>query len=152
MKKITIKLFLTFFLSFFIITFTTAQKIEVEQTSRTNSDFTTTPFQDGNQAKGMSIELDAFQMVSDGTFEEGNVEITIPTIFNPEEEAFSIHGNAVVLKMKVYNMLGELVYEGKMNASWQNINTPEGLYIYAIDTRILPNKTTKLKGYIRVEK
>lgn len=152
MKNFTIKLFSTIFLSLFVVTFSNAQKIETDKVSRSNSDFTTTPFQDGNQAKGLDIELAAFQMVNDGEFEEGNVKVKIPTSFNPATEAFAIYGDAVILKMKVYDMLGELIYEGKMNAAWQNENTKEGLYMYALDVRIIPNKTTKLKGFIRVEK
>jgi hypothetical protein len=151
MRNITIKLFSTIFLCLFIFSVINAQKVETETNSRTESDFTTTPFQDGNQAKGSFIKLEAFQMVENGEFEEGNIKIKIPTFFKPQKESFTIEGDAVILKMMVYNMLGELVYEGKMNASWQDKNAQAGLYIYALHTRILPNKTTKIKGFIKVE-
>lgn len=152
MKHLATKSFIIIFLSLFIIVSATAQKVETEKVSRTNADFTTTPFQDGNQAKGMTIELENFQAVRNGEFEEGNIKIKLPTTFNPKSEDFSIDGKVVVLKMKVYDMLGDLVYEGELNETWKDEKTKEGLYIYTLDVQILPNKVTKLKGFIRVEK
>jgi len=152
MKNFTIKFFAMILFGFFITSTISAQKIEVEKESRTSSDFTTTPFQDGNQMKGVSMELESFQEVVDEKYTEGDVTVSIPSIFNPTNEAFTIKGDAFILNMKIYNMLGELVYEGKANSSWQDNKAREGLYIYTFETRIVPNKTTKLKGYIRLKK
>lgn len=132
--------------------------VSAQKESRSNSDedFTTTPFQDASTAKGISEITKGYYEVEDGKYVEGAVTINIPLTFSPiNKESFEIDHQAMVTKMAIYNLKGEKIYEGKMKNSWdgkneQNEITSTGLYVYTIDTRITPNRTSKLTGFVRI--
>lgn len=119
-----------------------------------NSDFTTTPFQDG-QAKGINQIVEGFYFVEEDIYKEGDVVVNIPTSFNPATDKFSINGSVMVLKMTIYDMAGEKIYEGKITNDWDGKNTAgqkveDGLYIYAIEARITPGRTSKIAGFVKI--
>lgn len=146
------------YISILLLVFTTnifAQK--ADKSERSDSDFTTTPFQDGSQAKGLKHIVEGFYFVEDASYEESGVVINMATSFNPNKSKFSIDGKVMVLKMTIYDMQGEKLYEGKMKNDWNGKNNAgekveSGLYIYAIEARITPDRTSKIAGFIRVEK
>ncbi|NJN78566.1 MAG: hypothetical protein HC803_09780 [Saprospiraceae bacterium] len=149
MKLILTTLFLVFTVTIF------AQKIEKTDNSRT-SDFTTTPFQDGSTAKGVNQLFTGFHVIEDDTYEEGDVKILVPTSFNPNNSSFSIDGNIAVFKLCIYDMEGNKVYEGKMENSWNGIRDngskiTKGLYVYTVEGRITPGRTSKFAGFVTVK-
>lgn len=136
----------------FIVSFSAS----AQKTSRSiaDDDFTTTPFQ--NVAKGTTVITEGYYEVENGKYTEGNVTIHIPLSFTPsKDEKFTIDNQAMVMKMVIYNMKGEKVHESKLKNSWNGKNKDEenldsGLYIYTIDTRITPNRTSKLTGFVNI--
>lgn len=125
--------------------------------SEADADFTTTPFQDASTAKGTSSSItEGYYEVEAGEYTEGDVTIKIPLSFNPSnQETFAIDDQAMIMKMAIYTLAGEKVYEGKMKNSWDGKNdngeiTAPGLYVYTIDARITPNRTSKLAGFVKI--
>ena len=137
-----------------LVTFTltaSAQKSE-----RSESDFTTTPFQDASAAKGLSTITEGYYEVEDGEYTEGDITIKLPLTLNTATEKFTVDSKAMVLKLAIYSLDGTKVYEGKMTNEWNGKNTAgevvsAGLYVYTIDARITPNATSKLAGFIKVK-
>lgn len=146
-------LFTTLFLIFTVTIF--AQKFENTENSRT-SDFTTTPFQDGSTAKDISQLFSGFSIVEGDTYEEGNVKVLIPMTFNPNETSFKINGDIAVLKLCIYNIEGDRIFESKMANDWngkddKNSKVKNGLYIYTVEGRINPGSTSKFAGFVKVK-
>lgn len=133
--------------------------VSAQKTDRSNADvdFTTTPFQDAFTAKGTSTSItEGYYEVEDGEYTEGDITIKIPLSFNPSNnEKFTIDNQAMVMKIAIYNMKGEKIYEGKITNNWSGKNndgeiTTAGLYIYTIDARMTPNRTSKLTGFVKI--
>ena len=146
-------LFTTLFLIFTVTIF--AQKFETTENSCT-SDFTTTPFQDGSTAKDISRLFSEFSIVEGDTYEEGNVKVLIPMTFNPNETSFKINGDIAVLKLCIYNIEGDKIFEGKMTNNWngkddKNSKVKNGLYIYTVEGRINPGSTSKFAGVVKIK-
>ena len=106
------RIFVTFLL-LFAITFT----VSAQKSERSESDFTTTPFQDASAAKGISTITEGYYEVEDGKYTEGDVTITFPLSISSGEK-FTVDSKAMVLKLAIYSMDGTKVYEGKMTNEW----------------------------------
>ncbi|MFK7947571.1 MAG: gliding motility-associated C-terminal domain-containing protein [Saprospiraceae bacterium] len=146
--RILITLLLIFTISFTL----SAQKTD---RSQADEDFTTTPFQDASTSKGIAV-TDGYYEIENGEYTEGDLTITLPLSFNPSKnEKFIIDDQAMVMKMSIYSMTGEMIFTKKVTNSWNGKNqngeiTATGLYIYTIDARITPNRTSKFTGFIKV--
>lgn len=132
-----------------------AQKIEPTKNARTE-DFTTTPFQDGSAGKGINNILSGFSFVEDDIYEEGDVKILVPMYLNPNSKPFKIEGNIAVLKLCVYDMQGNKVFEGKSKNVWNGVDNngskvSDGLYIYTIEGRITPGEISKFAGFVKIK-
>lgn len=141
---------------FFITTISVqAQKIEPTKNAR-SEDFTTTPFQDGSAGKGISKIFSDFYFVEEDVYKEGDVKILVPMVFNPDAAPFKIDGNIAVLKLCVYDMEGNKIYEGKSTNTWNGVRSDgakaeDGLYVYTVEGRIVPNKTSKFAGFVKIK-
>jgi hypothetical protein len=133
-----------------------AQKIEPTKNARTSSDFTTTPFQDGSTGKGVSNILSGFYFVEDDIYNEGEVKILVPMTFNPNGAPFKIDGNIAVLKLCIYDIEGNKVFEGKLKNVWNGIDSKgskvrDGLYIYTVEGQIIPEEISKFAGFVKIK-
>jgi|GEM_PF-1864752 hypothetical protein len=132
-----------------------AQKIESTTNNRT-SDFTTTPFQDGSAGSGVKDIFSGFNFIEEDTYNEGDVKVLVPMTFNPNAAPFKIDGNIAVLKLCVYDMEGNKVFEEKSKNIWNGIDNKgskvrDGLYIYTVEGRITPGKTSKFAGFVKIK-
>lgn len=148
------KLLLT---TLFLITIISVHAQKIEPTKNAHSeDFTTTPFQDGSSGKGINGLFSDFSFVEEDVYSEGNVKISIPMTFNPNEKPFKIDGDIAVLKLCIYDMEGNKIFEGKSLNTWNGTNDNgskinAGLYVYTVEGRITPGKTSKFAGFVKVK-
>jgi hypothetical protein len=141
----------------FLVTIISVQAQKIEPTKSAHSeDFTTTPFQDGSAGKGINSLLSDFQFIEDNVYKEGDVKILVPITFNPIEKPFKIDGDIAVLKLCIYDMEGNKIFEGKSSNIWDGTNSDgskisNGLYAFAVEGRITPGKTSKFAGFVKVK-
>lgn len=130
--------------------------MSAQKSERSESDFTTTPFQDASTAKGINAITEGYYEVENGEYTEGDITLKFPLTLDSKTQKFTIDGKVMVLKLAIYSVTGEKVYEGKTVNEWNCKKSngefvDAGLYIYTLDARITPNKTSKLAGFIKIK-